>query len=188
MNLIPRSKRHSLRLIGTTLGAVMLATPAARAQASSCATVHAVSLKMETVPYHLYFVDSAKAVAALHGGKPKVGEAISVGGVMYLLNKGKWMKSPVSMAEMNAERDKHDWTKDTCSHLRDESVNGEAASVWRLHVVTEMSTVDTDMWISKSRGVVLKANTVTDLGGRSEKNHASARYEYTNVRAPVGVQ
>jgi hypothetical protein len=90
------------------------------------------------------------------------------------------------LAEMNAERDKHDWTKDTCSHLRDESVNGEAASVWRSHVVTEMSTVDTDMWISKSRGLVLKANSVMDAG-TGEKSHSSARYEYTNVRAPAGV-
>ncbi|HKV51054.1 MAG TPA: hypothetical protein VJO52_07640 [Gemmatimonadaceae bacterium] len=185
MNRRTLSKQRSLRLLGLAAGAVVLAAPAMRAQ--SCATVHAVSVKMETTPYHLYFVDSAKAVAAENGGKPMVGESITVGGKMYLLNHGKWVKSPISLAEMNAERDKHDWTKDTCTHLRDESVNGEAASVWRSHVVTEMSTVDTDMWISKSRGLVLKANSVMDLGA-GDKNHTSARYDYSNVKAPPGVQ
>ena len=121
--------------------------------------MHSASLKMEATPYHMYFVDRAKAVEAENGGKPKTGEAISVGGAMYLLSHGKWVKSPLSLAAMNAKRDKHDWTKDRCTHLLDESVNGEAASVWRAHVVTEMSAVDTDMWISKSRGLTLKANS-----------------------------
>jgi len=187
MNRTPRSKQRRFRLVGIAAGAVLLATPQIRAQASSCATVHSASLKMEATPYHMYFVDSAKAVEAENGGKPKTGEAISVGGAMYLLSHGKWVKSPLSLADMNAERDKHDWTKDTCTHLRDESVSGEAASVWRAHVVTEMSAVDTDMWISKSRGLVLKANSAVDVGG-GQKNHTSARYDYTNVRAPAGVR
>ena len=187
MNRTPQSSRRNLRLLGIAAGAVLLATPATRAQGASCSTVHAVSHKMEITPYHMYFVDSAKAVEAENGGKPMVGESIAVGGAMYLLNHGKWIKSPVSLADMNAERDKHDWTKDTCTHLRDESVNGEAASVWRSHVVTEMSTVDNDMWISKSRGLVLKATSVLDAGA-GEKSHSSARYDYTNVRAPAGVK
>jgi len=187
MHRTPQSKQRRFRLVGIAAGAVLLATPQIRAQASSCATVHSASLKMEATPYHMYFVDSAKAVEAENGGKPKTGEAIAAGGAMYLLNRGRWVKSPVNLAAMNAERDKHDWTKDTCTHLRDESVNGEAASVWRSHVVTEMSTVDTDMWISKSRGLVLKANSGMDLGG-GQKNHTSARYDYTNVRPPAGVQ
>ena len=183
MNRTSQFTQRSLLLAG----AVLLASPQIRAQASNCATVRAASLRMDTTPYHLYFVDSAKAVEAENGGKPKTGESISVGGTMYFLSHGKWVKSPVNMAAMKAERDKHDWTKDTCTHLRDESVNGEAASVWRTHVVTEMSAVDTDMWISKSRGLVLKANSVMDLGA-GQKNHSSARYDYSNVKAPTGVR
>lgn len=187
MNRTPQSNRRNLLRLGIAAGAVLIATPPSRAQGSSCATVHAVSLQMETTPYHIYFVDSTKAVEAESGGKPMVGESIAAGGAMYVLSHGKWIKSPVSLAEMNAERDKHDWTKDTCTHLRDESVNGEAASVWRTHVVTEVSTVDTDMWISKSRGLVLKANSVMDVG-TGDKHHTSARYDYSNVKPPAGVQ
>ena len=113
MNQRTQSKRRSLRLLGIAASAALAATPAIRNQ--TCATMHAVSLKMEATPYHMYFVDSAKGVEA------------------------------------------------------------------------EMSAVDTDMWISKSRGLVLKANTVMDAG-TGEKSHSSARYDYSNVKPPAGVR
>ena len=82
-------------------------------------------------------IDSAKTDAALHGGKPTVGEVISAG-EMYALARGKWVKSPVSIAELKKDhQDNSDSTKATCSHLRDESVNGEPAAVWRSHIVNE---------------------------------------------------
>lgn len=187
MKLTRQSKRSCLRLIGTALGAVLLATPTIHAQATGCATVRAVGLKMLEVPYHMYMIDSANTDAALHGGKPTVGEVISAGGQMYVLNRGKWVKSPVSLAELKKNQENPDSTKSACSHLRDESVNGEAAAVWREHIVNEMATIDTDMWISKSRGVVLKATSLTDVGGPMGKSRTTARYDYTNVRAPAGV-
>ena len=105
---------------------------------------------------------------------------------MYVLNRGKWVKSPVSLADLKKDQDP-DSTKATCSHLRDESVNGEAAAVWRQHIVNEMGTIDTDMWISKSRGVVLKSISTTDVGGAMGKSRSYGRYDYTNVRPPAGV-
>lgn len=172
----------------TAVSAVLLASSPVRAQAINCATVKATSLKMFDIPYHMYMVDSGAANEALHGGKPTSGEVISAGGQMYVLNKGKWMKSPVSLAELKKDQtDNPDSTKATCTHLRDESVNGEAASVWRSQLVNDMGTVDSDMWISKSRGVVLKAISVTDVGGPMGKSTVSARYDYTNVRPPAGV-
>jgi hypothetical protein len=144
---------------------------------------------MRDVPYHMYMIDSANTDAVLHGGKPRAGEAISAGGEMYVLSRGKWVKSPVSMAELRKmQEDNPDSTKATCSHLRDESVNGEPAAVWRSHIVNEAGTIDTDMWISKSRGVVLKANSLTDVGGSMGKSRSVSRYEYSNVRPPAGVQ
>ena len=43
------------------------------------------------------------------------------------------------------------------------------------------------MWISKSRGLVLKGNSVMDAG-TGEKSHSSARYDYSNVKPPAGVR
>lgn len=188
MTLTHQSKRSRLLLFGSAVSAVLLAAPATRAQATSCAALKAISAKMFDIPYHVYMIDSANTDAALHGGKPTVGEVISAGGHMYVLNKGKWIKSPVSLAEMKKDQQSNDdSTKATCSHLRDESVNGEAAAVWRSHVVNEMATIDTDMWISKSRGVLLKSTSVTDVGGPMGKSSVSSRYDYTNVRPPAGV-
>jgi hypothetical protein len=184
-----RSTPRGLRLLGATIGALLLGAgaPPLRAQASNCATVKAVMSKMETVPYHMYLLDSANTDAARHGGKPTTGEVISAGGSMYVLTHGKWVKSPVSLAEMKKSRDTTLLAKETCSHVRDESVNGEAAEVWRTHMVNEMATYDTDIWISKSRGLVLRSNALTDVGGPMGKHRSIARYDYSNVRPPAGV-
>ncbi len=168
MKLTGRQRRSRLRLLTAAGAATLFATAPIRAQGSDCATVSAASSKkMRDVPYHMYMIDSANTDAVLHGGKPTAGEAISARREMYVLSRGKWVKSPVSMAELKKmQRDNPDSTKATCSHLRDESVNGEPATVWRSHVVNEAGTIDTDMWISKSRGVVLKAK----LHGRRRLN------------------
>lgn len=188
MNLTRQFKRSRQLLFGSAVSAVLLAAPAMHAQATSCAALKAISTKMFDIPYHMYMIDSGAANAALNGGKPTTGEVISAGGQMYVLNKGKWIKSPVSLAELKKDQqDKDDSTKVTCSHLRDETVNGEAAAVWRSHVVNEMATIDSDMWISKSRGVLLKSTSVTDVGGPMGKSSVTSRYDYTNVRPPAGV-
>jgi hypothetical protein len=183
-----QSTRRYLLLFGTAFSAALLASSPIRAQATNCALVKATSLKMFDVPYHMYMIDSGAANEALNGGKPTAGEVISAGGQMYVLHKGKWLKSPVSLAELKKDQnDSPDSTKVTCSHLRDESVNGEAAAVWRSHVVNDVGTIDSDMWISKSRGVLLKSVSMTDVGGAMGKSSVSARYDYTNVRPPAGV-
>lgn len=189
MHRTRQTTRIRLRLLGIAAGALLLATPTIRAQATNCATVRAVGMKMLSVPYHLYLVDSGGAQAALNGGKPTVGEVISAGGSMYVLSHGKWLKSPVSLADLKAQQNKADSMKTTCTHLRDESVNGEPASVWRSHTVNEMATIDTDMWISKRSGLAIKSTSITDIGGGPMgKTRTTGRYEYTNVRVPAGVQ
>jgi len=187
MRLFPTFTRSRLRLLGIATGAALLAAPPSRAQAANCAAVRAASIKMFDVPYHMYLIDSANTDAALHGGKPTTGEVISAGGWMYVLTHGKWVKSPVSLAEMKKSQDTTLLAKQTCSHLRDESVNGEAAAVWRTHMTNDMATYDTDMWISKSRGLVLKSSSLVDVGGPMGKSRTIARYDYTNVRPPAGV-
>ena len=106
MNRTPKPRQRRLRLVGIAAGADLLATPQLRAQASSCATVHSASLKMEATPYHMYFVDSAKAVEAENGGKPKTVEAISVGAAMYLLSHGKRSTRTVPSLQRGCQRSK----------------------------------------------------------------------------------
>jgi hypothetical protein len=109
--------------------------------------------------------------------------------------RGKWMKSPIDVAEIRktskdaTPKVKATWkVKATCSHLRDEGVNGEPAAVWRIHSVSELDTSDTDLWISRNSGLLLKSDAHQDVGGGLGKSHIVSRYEYTNVRPPAGVQ
>jgi hypothetical protein len=186
MHYFTKSSLRPLTLWGVAVGAALVAAPAIHAQATNCATVKAAANKMFDTPYHAYLLDSANTDAALHGGKPTSSEVIAAGGSMFVLHKGKWIKSPVSLADMKKSQDTT--AKTTCTHLRDESMNGEAAAVWHTHMVNEIATYDTDMWISKSRGVLLKGNSVTDVGGPMGKSRVIARYDYANVRPPAGVQ
>lgn len=175
-------------LCGATVTALFTAASVS-AQSGACAQVLTASMKMYDTPYHMYMVDSARTDARLNKGKPTVSEAISTGGVTYLFVDGTWMKSPINASAMKKSlQDADTANKPTCTRVRDESVNGEPASVWHSHSVTEAGTSDTDMWISKSRNLLLKSDIRMDVGGNKGKSHITARYEYTNVRPPVGAQ
>lgn len=58
--------------------------------------------------------------------------------------------------------------------------------LYRVRSQSSDSTVDTQIWISKSRGLPLKRiNDVDVSGGDRGKNHTEIHYEYTNVTAPA---
>lgn len=163
------------------------------AQSPQCATVYSAMTKMFDVPFHLYMVDTAGTDAQMHGGKPTVSEEVFAGGLIYVMVDGKkWIKSPVDGAEM-----RKDWmdgskqfadAKTTCTHLRDESVNGESASVWSIHSDTGVGASDSNAWTSKSRSVVLRDEVRIDVGGALGKSHTIMNYDYANVHAPAGVK
>jgi hypothetical protein len=189
MKRIDHCTRISIRTITFASACMLLASGPLRAQGTHCVGTLAASSRMFDLPFHMYTIDSAQTDSRLHGGKPTVSEVISTGGVMYVLHRGEWAKSPVSVAEIKQMQNKQDAAnKAQCSHLRDESVNGEPAAVWRTHSVNEVGTTDTEMWISKTRSVVLKADVHQDVGGAFGKSHTVTRYDYTNVQAPTGVQ
>lgn len=192
MKMSPHTRLGGLRLVAIAAFATMGASTPLAAQSSQCATVYGAMTKIFEVPFHLYMVDSAGTDAQLHGGKPTVSEEIFSGGVVYVMVHGKWRKSPMDVAEM-----RKDWAdgakkltdlKATCTHLRDESVNGESTSVWHVKSETEDGASDTNEWVSKSRNLVLRAEMHTDVGGALGNSHTIMNYDYANVHAPAGVQ
>lgn len=188
MRLTDHCTRFDLRAAAAAGALTVCIGAPLRAQTPECAPALAAESKLFDAPFHLYMVDSAQTDARLHGGKPTIGESIWTGGVDYVMVRGKWIKNPVDVAAMRKERDTVATAKFSCSHLRDESVNGESAAVWRIHEVSDDGTTDTDMWISKRRNLVLKSDVHQDVGGSLGKGHTVSRYEYTNVRPPAGVQ
>jgi len=60
----------------------------------------------------------------------------------------------------------------TCSHRRDEAVNGEAAAVCSEQSKHRSGSTDATIWISRSSGRVLKEEQDGDIKGKG-KGHIS---------------
>jgi len=169
--------------------AVTLWTGSAFAADPSCKSVSDATTKYLTVPTHIYTTESG----AITGGKPRNVESIYLIDRAYVQVNGRWRLSPVTPkmmvdelkeARAGAETDTHS----TCRMVRDEAVNGEAATLYSSHTETRDMKADSQIWISKSRGLPLRMQQDTDTGGAAGKSRRESRYEYTNVQAPPGVR
>jgi hypothetical protein len=150
---------------------------------STCQAVLSAQDKNFTTPYHMYMTQAA---AATPDGKPMSSEMVFVGGNRYVLFGGKWTLSPATTEEMKAMSLKARQTAKnlSCHYVKDESVNGESAALFATHGESEYGKDDNQIWISKSKGLILKQETDLDRGAGRPKAHMSVRYEYTNVQAP----
>jgi hypothetical protein len=106
---------------------------------------------------------------------------IYVGGSMYAKANGKWISAgSIQEMEKSEQEAKHNAnSKDTCSQLGDDSVNGEAATVYKSHSETAQGNIDLQFWISKANGKLLRQDTT------SNGAVMSARYDYGNVKPPL---
>ena len=154
----------------------------------ACKPLYEVSRKANLIPYHMY----STTVAGYNRNQPENSEMISTGGangVIYVMVRGKWTRTRLTPGDLVKDKDEGASTaKNTCRYLRDEALNGEAASVYNSHSDTEVGKVDTTIWISKSKGLPLREDIDIDVGGSMGKSHKSIRFEYGNVHPPAGVQ
>jgi hypothetical protein len=91
----------------------------------------------------------------LHGnGKKVTGELITVNGERYLLMNGKWMKSRMTVADTRAQEEENIKNAKvlSCKRSGDDTVGGEAATIYIEHTENEDTKSDGKIWISKSRG------------------------------------
>jgi hypothetical protein len=147
-----------------------------------CQTLLDANLKIYSVPVHVYTTETA----IFTGGKARSNELIYLNGKTYLQIAGKWQVSPRTPAQMQEVRKQAEaGAKVTCKFVREESVNGEAAVLYNAHQDMEDAKVDSQVWISKARGVPLKTESDSDMGGANGKVHRTLRYEYNNVQAPI---
>jgi hypothetical protein len=163
--------------------AARAAIPAPQTADSTCNVVLAALDKNFTVPYHMYMTQTS---AALQNGKPMNTEMIFASGKRYVLYDGKWSVSDISDDDMKAMQLKARQTAKnlSCHYVKDETVNGESAALFATHGESEHGKDDNQIWISKSKGVILKQETDIDIGAGRPKTHMSVRYEYANVQAP----
>ena len=167
-------KRFFYIVFGFTLGHLLIGATPAAAQ-GDCRLVFDATSKVFDTPVHSYVTTSM-------GGTTQPGaEMIYVAGASYLKSGGTWSRSTVSIQEMKQLVQKNIQTnKTTCRYLKDEPVNGDLAAVYSVHEETPRSTSDSQIWISKAKGLPLRSEQ--DLGGTM---HISTRYEYGNVKPPM---
>ena len=150
-----------------------------RAQ-SECKVAYDAGDKLNATPHHGFTTRSRVSNA----DKPETMEGIFVGGVYYVQSRGKWVKSPMTAEQMKQqeEENRKNAKNTSCKHVRDELVNGEAAAVYKVHSETEDTKADAQIWISNSKGLILREEEDLDTDG--EKMHIVTRFEYSNVAAP----
>ena len=161
-------------VVGFTFGQLLIGATPVAAQ-GDCQLVFDAMGKVFDTPSHLYVTMN------MGGTTQPGGEMIYVAGASYLKSGGKWSPSAMSMQESKELVQKNQQTnKTTCRYLKDEPVNGEMAAVYSVHEETPRSKSDSQIWISKAKGLLLRSEQ--DLGA---KMHISTRYEYGNVKPPM---
>jgi hypothetical protein len=153
-------------------GAAMPATDPA------CKPVFDASDKLLTTDSHMYMTHTSD-------GKSTTTELIVAGGARYVMVGGKWTRSPMTAESLKAqeEENKKNAKIISCRQVGNEVVSGETAVVYTEHSETEDSKNDAKIWISKSKGLILKEEL--DLGTGPGADHMAIRYEYSNVHPPA---
>ncbi len=173
--------RLSLLAVTVLLGATKMPASAA----SACDVVAAAALKVFQVPAHLYMTRTA----GFNKGKTEISESVYANGGIYVMVGGKWVKSSASPKDLADGKKDSDQKLGDCSAVRDEVVSGEMTTLYKIHNVTDGESMDTQMWVSKSRGLPLRQINDIDVGaGAAGKSHSETRYEYTNVTVPAVTQ
>lgn len=161
--------------------AALLAAALPACGASGCDGVIAAARKVLHVPAHLYMTETA----GFKGGKTTNAETVYLNGTMYTSVNGVWRKSPMTLQELADARKASEKDVGTCSMVHDELVGVEPATLYKIHKQTPDDTLDTQIWVSKLRGLPLKQISDMDVGGARGKSHTEVRYEYTGVSAPA---
>jgi len=130
--------------------------------------------QVHNAPTHVYTTTKIN-------GQSFSSEMIYAAGSMYVKTNGKWISAgSIKDVEQTEQQMQHNAnSKDTCRLLKEESVNGEVASVYNSHSETPKGTIDLQFWISKANGKLLRQDT------SSNGALMSSRYEYGGVKPPL---
>jgi hypothetical protein len=164
-------------MAGFTLGHLLIATNPLKAQ-GDCKVVLDAEFKVLNTPTHAY--GTVNIV-----GRTVTTEMIYAAGAVYGMIDGKWSPSGTTKDIEQLMQKNLLNSKITCRHLKDEPVNGEMAAVYSTHEDRPKGAVDSQVWISRAKGLPLRQEIDIDIGGSGGKSHNSMRYEYANVKPPM---
>jgi hypothetical protein len=152
---------------------------ATAAHADDCDTMMTATLAQMQVPYR------ATISFSNLNGKPTKSEMVYAGGKIYVQLNGAWQVSPMTVQEMTDHmKTNYKTSKHSCQHVGDDSVGGQAASVYTASFQSPLSHSDNRIWISRSRGVLLKTWAHIIEGNQT----MTTIYEYDNIQPPAVVK
>lgn len=144
--------------------------------ADDCAPVSAAMMAAASLPY------SETVTTADAGGKPTTSHIVQTATTKYVERNGQWTSLPISSADLMDElKEKLKTSKMTCKRGGTEAVNGQPATIYVVHDVTDGDVSDGTLWIS-AQNRELKGDM--NVGGR----HFITLFDYDHVQAPAGAK
>ena len=179
------TQSHLSSLSICILAIVCSAGGPAHAADPACKPVFDAMSKAAATPNHM-FITTTEATNA----KPESSETITTANMMYLKVDGAWRKEAYNAQQQVTEMQKAASTTNiACQHLRDDTVAGESVEIYNTEQQQEGgSTINSQLWISKARGLPVKQTMDMDVGGKFGKSHTDIRYDYSDVEAPAGAK
>jgi hypothetical protein len=169
-----------LFLAAAPAGLLLPAPPAAAGDADCKAVIDAV-IKQAGVPVHQKVtIESAQAP-----GRKIESEVIRIGDALYMQMRGHWMKRPYDAAKAMADaQEAMRKSSHTCSLVRREAIDGQAADLYKVHTEGPEGVTDGEVWISAASGLPLRQRTEMSAQGLSKSRHEVV-FDYANVKAPA---
>jgi len=162
---------------------LLFVVPFRATAADACQPVNDALTKVITTPHHVYMSETAAYIP--DGGKRHSELVSASNGKIYVQMQGKWRVSPETPAEqLQQHRENLAQGKTSCQPAGEESLNGEAAAIYKIHSQNEDAQIDGRIWISKGKGLPLRQEIDMDTGGSPGKSHREMRYDYANVSPP----
>jgi len=172
------------RFLGAFLSAIIFCNAGVMLAAGGlddplCKVVVDAMTKSSRTPVHSYSTMGSIA----DGANPVEIETITIGDLAYARSGGEWQVTKVRpMVEEFMEQMTTQRAPISCEYERDEPFQNEAAAVYRVRLGEADGVIDSRLWVSKTRGLLL--HTTVDIPLDGSVTHMSVRYDYTNVKAP----
>ncbi len=170
--------------VAACAAAVLALAPGRQAVAADtdCKPLFDAMTRLFNTPSHQYLTQTSTDL----GDKPKTGEIINTGNAVYILLDGKWQKSSITAAQLQAqeEQKRKNAKVSICRLERDESVDGVAVTHFSAHTETGDVVSEEQIWISKSAGLPVRETIDMDMGDKGGKSRAEIRVVYSGIKAP----
>jgi enamine deaminase RidA (YjgF/YER057c/UK114 family) len=164
-----------IRNLKVSICLAALAFSASPALADDCATVVASMKATAVTPY------ASTATRTDPQGKPQTRHMIRTTTKTYVEDHGGWVEMDITSQDLtDTINEQLKTAKMTCQKVGTEAVNGQATTVYTVHIENEGSISDNKLWLNAKN---LPLKTVVKIQGM--KADTEATYDYDHVQAPA---